>query len=70
MTMRSRRKLGKPHALPRPADDELNTILAKYNKSPSPNCKGLCHLPAVTRTARYEASARRMRTGRSASRRH
>ena len=54
----------------RPADDALNTILAKYNKNPGPNCKGLCHLPAITRTARYHASALRMRTGRSASRRH
>lgn len=54
----------------RPADNELNAILTNYNKNPSPNCKGLCHLPAITRTARYQASAVRIRTGRSALRRH
>lgn len=45
----------------RPTDSALSVLLEKYNSHPAPNCKGLCHLPGITRTARYKASALRLR---------
>ena len=47
----------------RPPDEILDGILAKYNKKPPQKCKGLCHLPSITRTARYQAAAGRMKSG-------
>ena len=45
----------------RPADEILNQTLNAYNAKPAANCKGLCHLGGVSRTARYAARAKSMR---------
>lgn len=52
----------------RPADTELDAILATYNQAPRHGCKGLHHLASVTRTGRYRASAVRINGRRTAVR--
>lgn len=45
----------------RPGDDILNAALNAYNAKPAANCKGLCHLGGISRTARYETRAKTLK---------
>lgn len=51
----------------RPSDEKLQSVLDDYNSRPHPKCverprSGLPHLRSITRTARYEATSRRLGT--------
>ena len=45
----------------RPADEILNQTLNAYNAKPATDCKGLCHLGGVSRTARYAARGKSLK---------